>query len=312
MIRVINPKDTLNTNTSVALGTFDGLHLGHMTIINKLCSEGGFKKCVFTFSNSPAQVVSNNRVKYIMSAKEKEELLEKSGVDYLVNRDFDEEFMSLTAEEFFKKYILEILHAKEIYVGYNYTFGKNKTGNTEVLKSLCSEHSIKLNVIPPVFSGNEPTSSTRIRNEIAMGNLKEATKLLGRPVCVCGVVTEGNRIGRTIGFPTANIPVDTNRALPPDGVYAASTQINGAVYPCIANLGMRPTVSDKGERLFEAHIIEYEADLYGKYMIFEFAEKIRDIKKFDSVNQLKEQLEKDAKCVKGIMHQKMFDNRKNL
>lgn len=301
MIRIANPQETLNINTSVALGTFDGLHIGHMELINRLCGEGEFKKCVFTFPNSPAQVVSENPVKYILSAEEKESVLEHAGVEVMINQEFSKEFMSLSAEEFFEKYILKILNAKELYVGYNYTFGKGKTGNTEALERFCTDSGIKLKVIPPVFSGNEPVSSTRIRREISLGDLKEAKKLLGRSVCISGVVSEGNKIGRTIGFPTANITVDPNRALPPDGVYAAVTKIAGSSYKCIANLGVRPTVSDKGERLFEAHISDFDGDLYGRYMTFDFCEKIRDIKKFNSVEDLKAQLETDIERIKAII-----------
>lgn len=300
MIRVFNPNEPLNTPTSVALGTFDGLHVGHMAIINKLREEGHYRKCVFTFSNSPVSVAAKVDIKYVVSQEEKANLLEKSGVDYLLTTEFNEEIMSLTAEEFFDKYIVNILDAKEIFVGYNYTFGKNKSGTTQVLKELCDKHGITLNVMPPVFVEDEPVSSTRIRKEVASGNVALAGKLLGRNITVDGTVVEGNKLGRTMGFPTVNIAVDNGRALPPDGVYAAKTVIHGAAYRCIANLGARPTVSDKGERLFEAHVADFEGDLYGQYMTFELVEKMRDICKFDSVDSLKNQLEKDIKEINKI------------
>ena len=300
MITVFNPQKTLNTPTSVALGTFDGLHVGHMAIINRLCSGGKYKKCVFTFSNSPASVAAKADVKYVVSQQEKAALLKQSGVEYLLTTEFNKEFMALTAEEFFEKYILEILDAKEIFVGYNYTFGKFKTGTTLVLQELCDKHGISLNVMPPVFVEDAPVSSTRIRKEIVGGNLELVKKLLGRNITIDGTVVEGNKLGRTMGFPTVNIAVDNGRALPPDGVYAAKTLIDGKAYGCIANLGGRPTVSDKGERLFEAHIVGFDGDLYGQYMTFELAEKIRDICKFDSVDCLKNQLEKDIKMVNKI------------
>ena len=300
MITVFNPQKTLNTPTSVALGTFDGLHVGHMAIINRLCSEGKYKKCVFTFSNSPASVAAKADVKYVVSQQEKAALLKQSGVEYLLTTEFNKEFMSLTAEEFFEKYILEILDAKEIFFGYNYTFGKFKTGTTLVLQELCDKHGISLNVMPPVFVEDAPVSSTRIRKEIVGGNLELVKKLLGRNITIDGTVVEGNKLGRTMGFPTVNIAVDNGRALPPDGVYAAKTLIDGKAYGCIANLGTRPTVSDKGERLFEAHIVGFDGDLYGQYMTFELAEKIRDICKFDSVDYLKNQLEKDINTVNKI------------
>jgi len=300
MITVFNPQKTLNTPTSVALGTFDGLHVGHIAIINRLCKEGKYKKCVFTFSNSPASVAAKADIKYVVSQREKAALLEKSGVEYLLTTEFNKEFMSLTAEEFFEKYILDILDAKEIFVGYNYTFGKFKTGTTLVLQELCDKHGISLNVMPPVFVEDAPVSSTRIRKEIVGGNLELVKKLLGRNITIDGAVAEGNKLGRTMGFPTVNIAVDNGRALPPDGVYASKTLIDGKAYGCIANLGGRPTVSDKGERLFEAHIVGFDGDLYGQYMTFELAEKIRDICKFDSVDCLKNQLENDINTVNKI------------
>lgn len=300
MITVFNPQKTLNTPTSVALGTFDGLHVGHMAIIDKLCSEGKYKKCVFTFSNSPASVAAKADVKYIISQDEKAALLKQSGVECLLTTEFNKDIMSLTAEEFFQKYILDILDAKEIFVGYNYTFGKCKTGTTLFLQELCSKHGITLNVMPPVFVEDAPVSSTRIRKEITLGNVDLARKLLGRNITVDGTVTEGNKLGRTMGFPTVNIAVDNGRALPPDGVYAAKTVIDGKAYGCIANLGARPTVSDKGERLFEAHIAGFDGDLYGQYMTFEFIKKIRDICKFDSVDCLKNQLESDIEEINKI------------
>ncbi|MDD4689218.1 MAG: bifunctional riboflavin kinase/FAD synthetase [Eubacteriales bacterium] len=298
MIRISNPKYNLNISTSVALGTYDGLHKGHMEIINRLVGEGNFSKCVFTFSNSPALVATNVDVSYILSQQEKSDILCQSGVEYLVTCDFDKEIMSLSAEEFFEKYILSILGAKELFVGFNYTFGRNKSGNTQVLKELCENHNIKLSVIPPVYVGDEPVSSSRIRGEISLGNLDEARELLGRPVTICGRVCEGNKIGRTLDFPTVNIPVDNGRALPPDGVYKTKTVINEIEYKAIANLGARPTVSDKGERLFEGHIIGFSGNLYDEYLTFEFISKIRDIRKFSSVEELKNQLRMDIEEAK--------------
>ncbi len=293
MIQVNNPQKSLNIPTSVALGTFDGLHVGHMAIINKMCSESQYKKCVFTFSNNPAAVAAGADIKAVISNEEKAAILEKSGVDYLLSVDFDREFMSLTAEEFFDKYILGILDAKAVFVGYNYTFGKNKGGTTEVLQKLCDKHNIILNVMPPIYVGDEPVSSTRIRSEVAKGNLDLAKELLGRGVTVGGVVIKGNKIGRTIGFPTVNIPIDNQQALPPDGVYSAKTVIKNKEYGCIVNIGSRPTVSDKGERLIEVHIVGFDGNLYGEKLNFELIEKIRDICKFESVDVLKNQLEKD-------------------
>ncbi len=294
MIQVNNPQKSLNIPTSVALGTFDGLHVGHMAIINKMCSEGRYKKCVLTFSNNPATVATGADIKAVISNDEKVSLLEKSGVDYLLSVEFNKEFMSLTAEAFFDKYIIEILGAKEIYVGYNYTFGKNKGGTIAVLQEMCDKQGIILNVMPPVYVGDETVSSTRIRSEVAKGNLALAKELLGRGVTIGGIVTEGNKLGRTIGFPTANIPINAVRVIPPDGVYSAKTVITGREYGCIVNIGARPTVSDKGERLVEAHIVGFDGSLYGEKLNFELAEKIRDICKFDSLEGLKNQLKQDT------------------
>ena len=189
--------------------------------------------------------------------------------------------------------LAERLNPKIIVAGFNYTFGKKKQGNSETLQKLCQKYGIKTAIIQPVLLGREPVSSTRVRNMITCGNVQDAQLLLGRAYALDGIIVQNKRIGRTIGYPTANIEPDSARVIPADGVYVSMARVNGDIMPACTNIGTNPTVGGT-KRTIETHIFDYDEDIYGLPMTVCFVKKIRDVKKFESLDALKEQIRIDA------------------
>lgn len=303
---IYNPKaPIINEGAVVAFGTFDGLHLGHMALVNKLNEYKNFKRVAFTFSNNPSKIAHNIDVKYIISAEYKQILFKNLELDILVVQDFTKEFMNIEAEDFFYEYIVKILCAKKIIVGYNYVFGKKNKGNINLLSKLCIENNIELNVMPPVKINDIAISSTYIRRLIKNGEIKSANTMLGRPFAIYGQVILGKQLGRVLGFPTANMMVDDGQTLPPDGVYVTSTEINGEVYKSISNLGGKPTI-ENGYRALETYIIGFDGDLYGENIAVYFHKKIRGIKQFDTIDQLKKQIANDNRIANEYFDNNLF------
>lgn len=291
--------------TAVAFGTFDGLHKGHMGLMNQLLNTRNYKRVVYTFCDNPSKIVHNINIKYIISQEYKEKLIADLGIDFLVVQDFTKDFMNKEAEAFFYDYMIGILKAKVIIVGYNFSFGKNNKGDISLLQRLCSENGVTLFVIPPVKVDDVIVSSTHIRDFIIDGDLAAIKKTLGRPFTVYQKVVKGNQLGRTIGFPTANMLLDDGQALPPDGVYTTSVTIQGKTYAGVSNLGGRPTI-EQGYRALETNIMGYDGDLYDKTLAIEFHKKLRDIKRFGSLEELKAQITVDSKKAKEYFENKLF------
>lgn len=271
-------------NCAVALGMFDGLHLGHMRLIDEVTAfsrNNGVKSLVFTFEPNPALKIIDN--------EERNEILKKSKVDILSVQKFDEKFKSLSPEDFFLKYLSE---SAFITVGYNFRFGKDRMGDTNILKKLCEKYNIPFSVIPEVKINGATISSTNIRNAVKNGNFEKAKLLLGRDFYIKGKVIKGDMLGRTIGFPTANIEIPKGFIMPFDGVYATETEVRGITYKSVTNIGGKPTIRDGVNRV-ECHIIGFNENIYKEEIKIRFIKKLRDIIKFDSIDDLKKQLKKD-------------------
>lgn len=285
-MKILKNNEVLPEGLAVALGAFDGVHIGHRKLIENIVSfskENNCRSCVYTFNKLPSGS------KYISDWEQRIMILEELGVDYLYIRNFDTDFKNTSAKEFLDRYISV---ASYVTVGFNFRFGKGREGNTLFLQDYCRENNIVFQIVEPVYFGNEIVSSTKIRGYIEENNFETVRKMLSRDFCVSGTVVHGNAIGRTIGFPTANICVDENRIMPAEGVYATVTEYEGKMYPSITNYGGKPTFKDN-KILMETNILGFDGDLYGKKISVYFLEKLRNIVGFNSKEELKNQLSED-------------------
>lgn len=283
----------------VTIGNFDGLHRGHQVLIEKTteyAKENNISSIVFTFKNHPVNYFKPNSVKNIIANYEKIEILKSMKVDYIVNIPFDEYMTKISGQDFVKEILLDTLGAKKIIVGHDFTFARNKEGNTKLLKELSKIYGFELEIVNPIKLDNVRVSSTNIRNLISDGDVEKAYKYLGRYYKLCGEVIHARKIGRTIGFPTANISIDENMIVPKVGIYATKVYINGKTYYGATNIGYNPTVNGTNLSI-ETNILEFDDDIYGKNITIEFLQRIRDEKKFNGIEELKNQLQKDTKYV---------------
>lgn len=288
--------------TIVALGNFDGLHKGHQELIEKTlnnASERNLKTAVFSFSNHPLNLLKEEKaVKNISYLKEKEVLLDEMGVDYFFNIEFNEDIMKMSPESFIRDIIIDKFNAKGVVCGFNYRFGYKAEGDLELLKKLGEKEGFTVDVIEPVIINGEVVSSTLIRGLIKSGEIMDVKDFLGRNYSIEGKVVVGNKIGRTIGFPTSNLTINDTIITPPNGVYVTNCIYKDEVYPSITNVGTRPTIGSF-EKNIETHIFNFNKELYGKTIRIEFLSKIRDEVKFHNVDELKEQIKKDCEKTKS-------------
>ena len=301
-MKVYNNLDDIDFpfDTCVTVGNFDGVHKGHQTLIKKAIEyskENDLKSVVFTFSNHPVNFFKPGYVKNVISHKEKCEILERMGVDIYISIPFDESMTQITAEDYVNKILIEKLHVKKMVIGHDFSFARKREGNPELLREMGKEKGFDVEVVNPVVIDGRRVSSTDIRKAIAEGNVAEAEHLIGRYFAVEGTVVKGRQIGRTIGFPTANIQYDNSMVIPGIGIYATLAVIDGEVFCGATSIGTNPTVNGKFISI-ETYVLDFDGNLYGKNMRIEFVEKLRDEKKFDSKEALKEQLMKDTKYVR--------------
>ena len=282
-----------------AYGYFDGMHLGHMKVINTTAGFG-LKRAVVTFGNRPMSFISPSVAPdAIMSMEDKIKFMEQAGIDYLFIFDFNEKIMSMSREDFVEGYMAEI-NVKEAVVGFNYTFGRNKEGDCSNIKALCKKYGINVSIVKEAFYGSEPISSTLIRKALYSGDVVMASQMLGRPFYIKGKINRGKQLGSRIGFPTANIETDSHILIPKWGVYATKCTLEGRVYKGVTNVGNNPTVAKNSGLSVETHIIGFNGDVYGKELKIEFLFRIRPCIKFNGVDDLTEQIGRDVKTVDEI------------
>ena len=288
---------------SLALGVFDGVHIGHQKVIEtavQRAHECGGKAIVVTFEPHPIQVLAPEKapMRILATVEHKALLLEKLDVDVLLVAEFTPDFAKQSASDFFSLIHHPQLHS--IAVGEDWKFGKGRDGDGSFLRRKGSELNVQIDLVPAVKVAGERASSTRIRQALRDGNIAAASEMLGRPYTVMGKVVTGRQLGRTIGFPTANIEV-RGEQLPPSGVWAVRAHIDGSWRQGIANLGKRPTVEQENvQRLLEVFIFDWEGNLYGKDLQVEFGKFIRPEKKFNGVDELMAQITKDVEMVKQL------------
>ncbi len=288
-----------NENLAIALGFFDGVHLGHKAVINAAvdyAKKNNIKSAVVTFRQSPYVALNNVKPNYIITLEEKIKAIKKLGVDYLYLSDFTEDLAKQTASDYLKN-LVDDLHPKMIATGFNHYFGYNKSGGVDYLRLMQQEYGYEFKEINPIKLNEDVISSTAIRKALSNGDIPKANSMLGYRFYVKNEVIKGRQIGRTIGFKTANLKMPEKMINIPDGVYAVEVEVLGKKYMGIANFGSNPTVTDDSQKLLEVHIIDFNQDIYGKLVKVSFLVKIRNEKKFQSLAELKAQIEKDIECL---------------
>lgn len=301
-MQIFNSLEEINNidNTAVALGSFDGVHLGHQELIRRTVNaakDRGLKSGVFTFSNHPKNVIlGENAVKNILYKKEKEEIIASLGVDYLFDVPFTKEVMTLPKDRYVKELLIDKCKAKLIACGFNHRFGFKAEGDTIFLESFGEEQGYDTIVMEPYTVDGNVVSSTLIRTMIAAGRIDKCPDYMGRYYAINGEVVVGNRLGRTIGFPTSNLMIDLGMVTPPNGVYVTYCTYNGKRYPSVTNVGIKPTIDEREKvKNVETHIFDFDSELYGKTITVEFLRKLRDEVKFDDVQELSEQIIRDCR-----------------
>lgn len=291
------------TPSVVALGCFDGVHLGHCEVIKtaKSIADGiGVSTTVWTFDEPPKNYFLPKAVPLITDRKQKHSLIKALGVDTLVSVPFTKETANISAENFFVNIIKNKIKAVHIVCGFDYSFGAQGLGNTELLKKLCAEHGVGLTVIDSVNVNGITVSSSAVRNALESGDTETASSLLGRPYAIYSVVIGGQKLARKLGFPTLNQDIPSRLVVPKHGVYVSRITIDKSkkYYYGITNVGIRPTVG--GKSLFaETHIFDFSGDLYNKAVKVEFLKFIRPEMKFDGLEELTAQVNKDIGTAKA-------------
>ncbi len=291
----------IDKGSVITLGNFDGIHLGHLSLIKRVkevSKEKNLPSILVTYFPNPAIVLGKNKsLKSVYDQEIKKEIIEKFSVDMLLTIPFTHEFSQIHAYDFTKDILVDKLKAHHIIIGFNHFFGKGRQGDFVFLQSHAEEFEYSVEKIDQVYAKDEPVSSSKIRSYIQNGEVAKAKDLLTRPVILRGKIVEGFKRGRQIGFPTANIQLSGDSLIPPEGVYAVYILLDGVKYKAMLNIGKNPTFGNQ-DLSIEAHIFDFASDIYGKSVDCWFIDRIRDVKKFDGVDELKTQLALDAVVVR--------------
>lgn len=285
----------------VILGNFDGIHLGHRTLLHEadqLAGEMGLRRRVITFSPHPKQAMGQPDFRLIYSEEQKQAIMEETQwVDELIMLSFDEKLRTMQPEEFFNEVLLKRYQAKAVVVGYNFRFGVKGSGNTALLQKLCQAHGLECRVVQKLEIVEEDVSSSRIRQLLQEGRVAEANLLLGRPYFVEGRVSYGKQLGRKLSMPTINVLMKEERMAPRKGVYISCTHTQKGTFASISNMGNNPTVGGESLRM-ETHILDFSGDLYEQTVRVELLKFVRPEQKFDSVEALQKQVALDIAAAK--------------
>jgi len=299
VVRNIN-KIVKDPNSIVTVGVFDGVHIAHQEILRRMKEEKlktGARTVLVTFDPHPQEVLHPNEKFYILTTiDERIELLSDYDLDIIFVVNFTPEFSNITAEEFCKEIMLGRIGLRKVIVGYNHAFGKNREGNPEKLKGFGERYGFEVELIPQLLVENNPVSSSKIRAILNEGNVRLASKLLGRYYFINGVVVKGSGRGKELGIPTANIePISSRKLMPKNGVYVVRVTIDRKHYFGVMNIGYRPTFELDSERVAEVNIFDFDEEIYFKHIKVEFIDRLRDEMKFPTPRELVEQIERDKK-----------------
>lgn len=289
----------------VTVGSFDGVHLGHQAVLEEIArraSAARLRSMLVTFEPHPLEIVNPQAAPPLLTTSdERLEMLAQTPVERVLILRFDHRLAEMSPREFVEEVLVGRCAVRELVIGHDHGFGRGRTGDVETLRSLGRELGFDVDVVPAVDAGDQHVSSSRIRRAVAGGDLATARRLLGRPYCVSGVVEQGERRGRELGIPTINLAdVGPRKLLPPDGVYAVWVETRRGRFGGMMNQGSRPTVSD-GRRILETHLFGFEGDLYGERVRIEWVKRIRDTRRFASLDELKAQLAHDRASAGAIL-----------
>lgn len=289
----------------LTIGSFDGVHIGHQAIVNLLLSGAKVAKApavVLTFHPHPSVVLSKrNTAQYLTSPEERADLLGRLGVDIVVTHPFSLELSKMTAKDFIS-YLHRKLHFAHLIVGFNFALGRNREGTIEVLREIGDDLGYTIQVIEAITNGDEVVSSSQIRTKLAQGEIQMVNRLLGRPFRISGKVIHGDGRGRLIGIPTANLDVGVDRAIPSSGVYACIVHYQGSRWKAVTNIGFRPTFDASQDMpQLETHLMDFDSDLYGQQLTLEFYSRLREEKRYPTVEALVAQIQRDINQAKEIL-----------
>ena len=301
-------RDQIVRPTVITIGTFDGLHRGHREVISKICNRAkavGKKSLLVTFRPHPLSIISTGEAPELLTSyDEKKEILTECGIDYVVFLPFNNDLANYDPREFVKDFLIDRFGLSELIVGYDHRFGKGGAGDTHLLKTLGKEMDFSVEVVPPLLKDGRPISSSAIRGYLSSGDVRSASENLGRLYSFVGEVVAGDKRGRKLGFPTANIKVsneqDEVKLIPLEGIYAVIVQVGRKQYSGALHIGPRPTFLDL-DKVIELYIIDFKADIYGKKVKVECVEYIRDITSFESAIDLISQMNNDVERVREIL-----------
>ncbi|MBS7358194.1 MAG: bifunctional riboflavin kinase/FAD synthetase [Bacteroidales bacterium] len=294
-------------NAIVTIGTFDGVHLGHQAVFKQMVDKArqiGGETVVITFFPHPRIVISpnDNRLRLITSEEDKIEHLRRSNIDNLIIINFTKEFSHTSSEDFIKDYVVRYIQPAILVIGYDHHFGSNRSGDFDTLSKLGMEFHFAVEKINEQDIEDITISSTKIRSALQQGDIKLANKLLGYSYSTSGIVTHGDSIGRTLGFPTANISIKPEyQLIEKTGVYATIAKVDGKDYPSMTYIGRRPTISNGLPTSTETYIMDFDGDLYGKEIRVTFVDRVRDEMTFDNLERLKSQIQEDKANIIRIL-----------
>ncbi len=301
-MKIITRLDELNINekTALAMGKFDGIHLGHKKLLNMILDQkqDGLKATVFTFEPSPEEFFVGHTVRQLFTREEKRRAFEKMGVDILVEFPLTADTAATPPEDFVRTILVEDLKAEYIAAGTDVSFGDKGRGDQYLLRNMSKELGFELHLIDKVMLDGQEVSSTRVRNVVADGDMPMAKRLLGDDYSVSGIVEHGAHLGTTIGVPTVNVLPPDNKLLPPFGVYKSAVMVEGKLFGGMTNIGRKPTVSDSGRVGVETYIYDFDEDVYGKFIEVRLLEFMRPEMKFEGVEQLKAQIHSDIEAAR--------------
>jgi riboflavin kinase / FMN adenylyltransferase len=294
------------TASAISIGTYDGLHLGHRAILSTLVADArrrGLRSMVITFEPHPRMVLGKTGgapIHLLTTLGEKLPMFESLGIDAVIVIDFTKTFSETSAETFITEFLISQIGLGEIVIGYDHMFGKDRNGSLTTIMPLAEKYGFSVKVIEEQKVLDKHLSSTAIRRALETGNIEDANALLGSAYRLTGRVSEGDKRGRTIGFPTANLVVPPEKLLPKNGVYVCDTDVNGKTYRGMLNIGFRPTVKKEPILSVEAHLINFDGNLYGETLSLRLLNRLRDEKKFGNLDELTRQLNQDKALAAGF------------
>lgn len=317
MVIIQRPNQTRRKELALTMGFFDGVHLGHRELIQTVAHDAeimGLESAVLTFWPHPRLVLHKDpeKLRFLNTLNEKAKIIAKFGIDYFIVQEFAKEFFNLDANDFINLLVNDY-KVKHFVVGADHRFGKGGTGDSNLLNKLSVEMGFTVKVVPSQKVDGVDVSSTKIREALLSGNLKLANQMLGYPYLITGAVQSGNQLGRKIGFPTANIrPNDPLKLIPKEGVYAVIVNANDTIYKGMLNIGFRPTIDTNNKQSIEVNIFDFENDLYNSGIEVALVSRLRDEKRFPSIEHLKEQLVIDKQNALEALKDEKVERYQNL